>query len=196
MILGWAVFGPASFVALTKAHPLKTAFMKFFFLGTFGTILKSGMMKKDWTIEYPLEQAVVWGFFGIWIAMAFTLFSAGVDALIAKHLWFPWFPALSKSFWINVAGGYAWSMMVTHQYYDRLVRTRWCNVLSIDEFAEEIDPKTTVAMLWKTIWGFWLIAHMITFSLPEEWRVVFAAVLAIALGFLISFNAKKELAET
>jgi hypothetical protein len=143
------------------------------------------MTRHEWTLEHVLEQAIVWGFFGVWIALAFVVFSNGVDSAITKHLWFPCFPALSKSFWINLAGGYAWSMMVAHQYTDFLVRARWQGVLAFGEFSDQVDRRTTFAYLWKTIWFFWLPAHTITFSLPPELRVIAAALLAIVLGFLL-----------
>jgi hypothetical protein len=53
---------------------------------------------------------------------------------------------------------------------------------------------------WKAQWGFvfkktipffWYPAHTITFLLPAEQRVLFAAVLGIVLGVLLAVAAKK-----
>ena len=43
----------------------------------------------------------------------------------------------------------------------------------------------------KTIPFFWYPAHTITFLLPAEQRVLFAALLGIALGVLLALSAKK-----
>jgi hypothetical protein len=53
---------------------------------------------------------------------------------------------------------------------------------------------------WEAQWGFvfkktiplfWYPAHTITFLLPSEQRVLFAALLGIALGVLLALSAKK-----
>ena len=43
----------------------------------------------------------------------------------------------------------------------------------------------------KTIPFFWYPAHTVTFLLPSEQRVLFAALLGIALGVLLALSAKK-----
>ncbi len=42
----------------------------------------------------------------------------------------------------------------------------------------------------KTIPLFWIPAHTITFLLPEEFRVLFAAVLSVMLGVLLSLGSR------
>ena len=44
----------------------------------------------------------------------------------------------------------------------------------------------------KTIPFFWIPAHTITFILPQDYRVLFAAVLGIALGVILSLAARKK----
>jgi len=57
------------------------------------------------------------------------------------------------------------------------------------------------AINWQRQWGFvfkktiplfWIPAHTITFILPEEWRVLFAALLGVALGVLLSLAGTKK----
>jgi hypothetical protein len=43
----------------------------------------------------------------------------------------------------------------------------------------------------KTIPFFWIPAHTITFLLPSEFRVLFAAVLGIALGLILAIGVQK-----
>ena len=47
-------------------------------------------------------------------------------------------------------------------------------------------------VLKKTIPFFWFPAHTITFLLPPDFRVLFAAVLGIALGTLLAFAGLKK----
>lgn len=44
----------------------------------------------------------------------------------------------------------------------------------------------------KTIPFFWVPAHTITFLLPEEARVLFAALLGVVLGILLAVAARKK----
>ena len=66
-----------------------------------------------------------------------------------------------------------------------------------------VKPIQTVSILqnmdWKTHWNFvlkktiplfWIPAHTITFMLPTEYRVLFAALLGIVLGVLLSMGAR------
>jgi hypothetical protein len=45
----------------------------------------------------------------------------------------------------------------------------------------------------KTIPFFWIPAHTITFLLPAEFRVLFAALLGIALGLILAIGGQKSL---
>lgn len=54
---------------------------------------------------------------------------------------------------------------------------------------------------WKVQWGFvfkktiplfWYPAHTITFLLPSEMRVLFAALLGVALGVILAIAARKS----
>ena len=44
----------------------------------------------------------------------------------------------------------------------------------------------------KTIPLFWYPAHTITFMLPGELRVLFAALLGVALGVILAIGARKK----
>ncbi len=44
----------------------------------------------------------------------------------------------------------------------------------------------------KTIPLFWIPAHTVTFLLPEDFRVLFAALLGITLGTILAFASLKE----
>lgn len=179
------------FIALTKAHPYLMGFLKFGLLATWGEALKSRMKGGPWWLDSMTVRAVVWGAFGIWITAAIAATSVAVPGLMEKGLWFQVdgiLLALSKSIWINILFGYAFFMMLTHEYLNRCIDRG--TILNARVFAQSMtDHQST--HIWfrfipKTIVFFWVPAHTITFSLPAEWQVVFAAGLSIVLGFLLN----------
>ncbi len=190
-VIGWALFFTDSFTSSVKASPIAMGFIKLFFLGTTGEIIKCGIARRRWAVDWAFGRAIVWGFFGIWFVFAFPLISGGVDFLISKGLWWSWFPAFSKSLWINLLSGYAWSMMMTHEYFNFLIKER-LGLFSLYWFAKDIDRQFAFRFIPKTMWFFWVLAHTITFSLPPEWQVFMAAMLAIALGFILSVGKRRH----
>lgn len=190
--LGW----PAAFAGLSKAHPFAAGFVKLFFLGTFGELLKRRLKTGAWALDRPLERAAVWGLFGMWFAVAFPAFSAAVEGLVGASLWpgrVPGVPeslwlAFSKSFWLNGLGMYGWGMMVTHTYLDFLIQGRW-RTWSLRAYAAQADAQFLLAFIPKTLL-FWIAAQTFNYSMPAEWRVFIAALLAIVLGFLLGVSRR------
>lgn len=180
------------FIELTKAYPLQMGFFKVALLGTFGECLKMRLRTGSWKITHPVQRFFVWGLFGVWFAWVFPLFSGGVEReLISKKLWFSFAPQFSKSLWINILGGYAYFMMLTHEYFNRLIEKQ--GLVSAQEFKEKLDARVWFPCLsWgsipMTILWFWLPAHTITFSLPGHFRVLCAAMLSVALGFILTIK--------
>jgi len=188
-IVAWAVAGTQSFITMTTLHPLVMGFVKVFFLGTCGEILKKkGQVDKIW------QRAFVWGLWGIWFVYAFPLFSQAVEFFVSQNLW-PTGPklwlAFSKSLWLCVLGGYAWSMMVAHEYFNHLIKTNW-RVWHFEPFADQANPRLLISFLWKSILFFWLPAHTCTYLAPSQWRVLIAALLSVALGFILTMTAGKK----
>jgi hypothetical protein len=185
--LGW----PALFGAVTRNHPFAAGFVKLFFLGTFGELLKRRLRTGSWHLDRAPARALVWGLFGVWFAVAFPAFSAAVEGLIAGGLWpatlplvpaFLWL-AFSKSLWLNALGMYGWGMMVTHNYLDFVIAGGG-RVWSLSTYAAQADARFVLAFIPKTLL-FWIAAQTFNYAMPAEWRVFIAALLAIVLGFLL-----------
>lgn len=191
--LGW----PSLFATTTSAHPFLAGFIKLFFLGTFGELLKRRLRTGSWHLDRAPARAVVWGLFGMWFAVAFPAFSAAVEGLVAADLWpvaLPFVPpslwlAFSKSFWLNGLGMYGWGMMVTHNYCDFVIG-RNGRVWNLKAYAAQADTQFLLAFIPKTLL-FWIAAQTFNYSMPPEWRVFIAALLAIVLGFLLGVARKK-----
>lgn len=195
-IILFAIIRPAEFGQVTAAHPFLAGFTKLFFLGTFGEYLKRRLRTGAWALDSPIPRAIVWGFFGVWFAVAFPAFSAAVIGLINADLWpasIPLIPdtlwlAFSKSFWLNGLGMYGFGMMVTHNYCDFVIANNF-RAFSLRRYAAQADPQFILAFLPTTLL-FWTAAQTFNYCLPPEWRVFAAALLAIVLGFLLSVARK------
>ncbi|MBK9290461.1 MAG: Mpv17/PMP22 family protein [Bacteroidetes bacterium] len=197
---------------MNEAHGMWMSFVKFGLLATFGESLALRLR----TGEYNrpgfglLPKAVVWGFIGLTIKMAFIIFSAGTAtfveylglegarASLAGPLSFKSFiTALSISTAMNTI--YAPVMMTFHRITDTHIAA--CNgslkALIIPIPFRRILPALDWDNLWnfvfkKTIPLFWIPAHTLTFLLPEQHQVLFAALLSVALGVILSLAAKRK----
>ena len=196
-VIAFALLRPVEFGSVTKAHPFAMGFAKLFVLGTVGELLKRRLVAGTWGLEQILERACVWGLFGLWFALAFPAFEAAVEGLIQRGLWPArvaaapdklWL-AFSKSVWLNGLGMYGWGMMVTHNYCDFLIHNRWRR-WALASYAAQADTKFLLAFIPKTLL-FWIAAQTFNYTLPPEWRVFTAALLAIVLGFLLGVGRRK-----
>ncbi len=192
VLAGFALVAPQRFGAVSASYPFAMGFAKLFLLGTFGEMLKYRLTKGSWLLDKSLQRGVVWGVYGLWFTMAFAGFSSLVEGIVARGLWpaslanapSPLWIAFSKSLWINLLGMFGPGMMVSHEYFNYLIRNGWRS-WSLNKFAEQCDPKFVLSFIPKTLL-FWIPAHTFTFAMPAEWRVFIAAMLAIVLGFLLS----------
>jgi len=147
---------------------------------------------------------IVWGFLGVTIKMAFIIFTTGVpvfleylgvkDALTAlsgpldaKKI----LVAFCTSTAMNLV--YAPVMMTFHKITDTHILSTGG---TLGGFIKPIPfRKIFVNLNWDVMWNFvfkktipffWIPAHTITFLLPPEWQVLFAALLGIALGAILA----------
>jgi len=188
------------------------SFIKFAILATLGEVIGLRIRKGVYhqTGFGLLPRAIVWGFLGITIKIAFDIFAAGTPVFLEKvgfdnaaqiiHGDLSWKKVL-VSFSIGSALNlfYAPVMMTFHKITDiHIVETGGTlkGFFSRIDFArifKEIDWDTQWNFIFKrTIPLFWIPAQTITFLLPEEYRVLFAAFLGIILGMLLAFAALKK----
>ncbi|MCL2098460.1 MAG: hypothetical protein FWH23_06845 [Bacteroidales bacterium] len=188
------------------------SFLKFAVLATLGEIIALRMrtgkfIQKDFGI---LPRAIVWGLFGIVIALAFVLFSTGTPALLASLGWknadialaavgFSW-EKLCVAFCVSVAMNTIFAPVfmsfhkITDMHIARYNGSMRCFLHPIDitrSFRELNWERQWSFVFKKTIPLFWYPAHTITFMLPADWRVLFAALLSVALGILLAIEGRK-----
>jgi len=194
-----------------EEHGLITAFIKFFFLATLGESLglriREGIYnKKDFGL-FP--RAVIWGFLGISIKIAFVVFSSGTISFIeylgmdspqeiitgglnGKKILI----AFSISTILNLF--YAPVLMTFHKITDAHITMNQGTLkglflpIRFTSILQNMDWDVHWNfVLKKTIPLFWIPAQTITFLLPEEWQILFAALLGIVLGAILAFASLK-----
>lgn len=194
-------------------HPLITAFFKFAILASFGEVL--GLRVKTGNYNAPgfgiLPRALVWGVLGVWIAAAMGVYRLGVPAYLAG---FPVFAEIKTAmsggfsglklcgaFFISLAmnTSFAPVFMVLHKITDSHIANCQGKMsflrtpMNFGEIMAQLNWKVQWNFVFKkTIPLFWIPAHTITFILPGEFQVLFAALLGIALGLILSIAALKS----
>ena len=187
------------FLEFANEYKLIGGFIKFFFLATIGDFIGLRIKSKEWRIpKYVIAKAIVWGLIGVSIVLMFKIFTVGVMALQASNilpfagvnLAFAFFVSLLMNF------TYAPTMMAFHRVTDTYLDLRKeYKKVKIENAIEYINWKQFINFaVFKTIPFFWVPAHTITFLLPEEYRVIFAALLGIFLGAILGLfkNEKKN----
>jgi hypothetical protein len=202
-----------------KEHAYVASFIKFAILATFGESIglriRSGHYSQKGFGFIP--RAIVWGFLGVCIKMAFVIFGEGAPVMlksmgivfptsnpsdILRSLPFSWIKLLSAiavSTTLNLF--FAPFFMTLHKITDLHILQ---NGGSLKGFFTPIQfRKHFMELDWSTQWNFvfkktiplfWIPAQALNFMLPEEYRILFAAFLSIVLGVLLSvasLTAKK-----
>ena len=202
----------AYYTNFNKEHGLITAFIKFAVLATFGEAL--GLRIREGVYNRKgfglLPRAVVWGFLGITIKLAFVIFASGTPVFL-EYMGLENAGSILKgdlteykvlvAFSISVAMNliYAPVMMTLHKVTDIHIINTGGKLSSLTKkihFAE-IFKSINWDIQWhfvfkKTIPFFWIPAHTVTFLLPPDFQVLFAAILGIALGLILAFASLKK----
>ncbi len=199
----------------TKAYPFVMSFFKFAILATAGEMIglrisKGVYNQKGFGI---LPRAIVWGILGMGICMAMIIFKTGVPRfletvgncepgklaamLAGDFCWGKVGVAFAVSVLMNSI--FAPVFMTLHKITDTHILN---NGGTLKGFFRPIKMQEIIVNLnWKAQWSlvfkkyiplFWFPAHTITFLLPPTFQVLFAALLGVVLGVMLSIaNLKK-----
>jgi len=190
----------AAFETATTAYPYLMGFIKTAILASMGELLASRIRKGTYLPNQGIIiKFFVWGFLGMIFVLAFKLFAGGVAAAQTANL----LPALTQNaFWSNLLTAFLISLlmnllfaptfMILHRITDTYIemgqgKPRDIVKVKLVDVIDRIDWKMFFSFIvLKTIPFFWIPAHTITFLLPENYRVLMAAYLSIALGVILS----------
>ncbi len=189
----------------TDRYPYLMGFIKTALLASMGEIMAIRIQIGNYQIDRTTwMKFFVWGMLGLLFVMTFQLFSSGVASLQDTGL----LPSIEGGFnsillkafltslLMNVL--FAPTFMILHRLTDQYItlgkgRLRQIKKVRLLTVLEQIDWHFFFRfVLFKTIPLFWIPAHTVTFLLPENYRVLMAAYLSIALGIILSFSKKKS----
>lgn len=194
-------------------HAMIMAFLKFGILATLGEMLGCRISTGNYTTPTfgVAPRMVVWGILGVAIAMAMIVFKSGIPAFITAMggaelvadfgveglSWGKFVVALSISVMMNTF--FAPVFMTFHKITDTHIAEQGG---SIKALFKPIPMRRLITTLnWDRQWSFifkktiplfWYPAHTITFMLPGEFQVLFAALLGVALGVILAIGARKK----
>lgn len=193
------------------SHGMVMSFIKFAILSTLGEVIglrisTGSYHRRGFGI---LPRAFVWGLLGLGINMAFVVFSNGVPAFasylgvadagsimsgplsIDKVLL-----ALAISVTMNTIFGPVF--MTLHKVTDTHILATggtmkgFFTPIPMGQILQNLNWKVQWGFVFKkTIPFFWFPAHTITFLLPGDARVLFAALLGVVLGIFLAIAARK-----
>ncbi len=193
-----------TYSAFKDWHAMLMAFLKFGVLATLGESI--GLRIQKGVYNYPgfglLPRAVVWGVLGMMISAAMTIFAAGTPAFLANlgvNISSQAFAtrlliAFSISVTMNMV--FAPVFMTLHKVTDTHIMNNGGTLRGL--FTPIPFKEIFTHLNWGVLYGFvfkktiplfWVPAHTITFMLPPQWRVLFAAFLGVVLGVLLSIGA-------
>jgi hypothetical protein len=198
--------------SFNREHGMVTSFLKFAVLATFGEVIglrirTGNYIQKGFGL---LPRAIVWGVLGLTIKLAFVVFAAGTPAFLS-YLGLKDAPAAMQSsisllkvlvaFSISATMNiiYAPIMMTFHKITDIHIINNGGSLVGFFRPIKfgEIVTNLNWNVQWnfvfkKTIPFFWIPAHTITFLLPTEFQVLFAAILGIVLGVLLAIAGQMD----
>ena len=201
------------YCAGNRNFPLWMAFLKFAILATFGEMLGSRIKNGDWYHKGfgLLPKAVIWGFLGMWIALAMSVFRVGIPAFMDKYQMFSGISeAMNGEFCgLKLIGAFCVSLMMNtsfapvfmtlHKMSDMHIAANegkasaLCKLIPIRKYITEMNWDVQWSFVFKkTIPFFWIPAHTLTFCLPADLQVLFAAFCGVALGLILSIAAMKK----
>ena len=186
--------------SFNAAHGMVMSFVKFGILATLGEMLglriSAGVYNRKGFGVLP--RAVVWGLLGMGINAAMIIFSKGVPQFMEymgmanaaaiingefclDKLWI----ALAISVAMNTI--FAPVFMTFHKIRSLLTPIPMTRIITHLNWDAQWN-----FVFKKTIPFFWYPAHTITFLLPGEMRVLFAAILGVVLGVLLAIAARMK----
>lgn len=197
------------FIETTARHPYIMGFVKFAILSIMGEFLAARLIHKKWImIKGILPKMFVWGVLGMMIVLMFSIFSNGVDGAATQGLLctgcgdscatasMSFISKLRRAFLISAIMNLTFApvFMASHRITDVYIDRRFSGQKSkVSEIIGGIDWGRFIReIVGVTIPLFWIPAHTITFLLPDQYKVLFAASLSIVLGLILSFAKMRK----
>lgn len=191
------------FESLTDNYPYIMGFIKTSILATYGELLASRILTGNYfSRKGIILRFIVWGILGMGFVLMFKVFSSGVIGAMNSSI-LPnvanqnflgdLYRAFMTSLIMNLI--FAPTFMILHRITDTYIdfKKAGSNNINLSKIINQIDWNNFFGfVIFKTIPIFWIPAHTITFLLPENYRVLMAGFLSIALGLILTFTKMKN----
>ena len=216
LFLPFILFQPCYefFLRINGEHAYLASFIKFAILATMGESIGLRIRTGRYNTKGfgLVPRAIVWGFLGISIKMAFVIFGAGAQPLLtgmgvqfthpdiihsSGFSWLKLLTAFTVSTTLNLF--FAPVFMTFHKITDSHILQ---NKGTIKGFFTPVDfRKHFIELDWATMWNFvfkktiilfWIPAQTLNFMLPGEFRILVAALYSIILGVFLSIASMKS----
>jgi len=193
------------FENMTSNYPYIMGFLKTSILATMGEMLAKRISTGTYFGKPGIVfRFIIWGILGFGFVLMFKVFAVGVAGAMDAGL-LPdisssgFFANLYRAFMISLIMNiiFAPTFMIFHRITDtyidlgngnlkKIINVRFKDVIST------IDWKPFFGfVVLQTIPFFWVPAHAVTFMLPENYRVLMAGILSIALGLILTLSKMK-----
>ncbi|MDT8336925.1 MAG: hypothetical protein RQ856_03745 [Candidatus Izemoplasmatales bacterium] len=186
--------------------PYLLGFIKTAILATYGEMIASRIATKNYFYKKGLiYRFTIWGFLGMAFVLVFKIFDQGVRASMTSGLLISpnsynlltnIYIAFTVSFFMNLI--FAPTFMILHRFTDTFIDLGGGKINKIfkvkgKDVIDKIDWQGFFGfVVLKTIPLFWIPAHTITFLLPENYRILSAGFLSIALGLILTLSKMRK----
>lgn len=187
-----------SFAWFNGNLPYLAGAVQFAVYATAGELLSTRMLEERWQANRAtVFVAASWGVSGLFVTLAFQVFSAGAQqAMLHGYLPFSghalmlafFTSALNNLFFGPIHSGF---IRVCVNYAD--LRFTKGGTPTVRQAVNSVDWGELIDFtLFKTIPFFWIPVNTVTFLLPEDYRIASAAMLSMVFGILMTVLRLKE----
>ena len=186
------------FKSLSAEHPYLMGFAKFALLATAGELIAVRMAKGEWALPaLIIPRFIIWGFIGIWITFMMGVYRTAVMNGVLPVFGNDFVERLLRAFYISVIMNTTFgpTFMAVHKCSDSYLELRASGIKSpkLAQVMGSVDWTKFVSFtLFKTVPLFWIPAHTVTFLLPQEYQVMMAASLSVALGIILNLGKRAK----
>jgi len=190
----------AVYITLNSNHPFVLGFLKFAILAMMGELLVIRIIGKEWKkVKGFFTKMLVWGIIGIVITFMFKLFPMGIQGLIDHDILFVgqgFIGRLLFGLYTSIVANFAFGpiFMAAHRIVDTYIDMRIEDKdATVNRVLNKIDWVDFIRLIvFRMLPLFWLPAHTLTFLLPEDYRILFAAYLSIVLGAMLAIVKRND----
>ena len=185
------------FKKLSSDIPYIMGFIKFSLLATAGELIAIAIATKEFSTPVKIVwRFIIWGFIGVWITFMMKVLSTAVAFLMASGALLGGDSVFLKALYTSVIMNTTFgpTFMAIHKITDKFLELRAKKEkANLTNIVKNIDW----CGFWnftilKTVPLFWIPAHTITFLLPQEYQVMMAAALSVALGIILSLGNRNK----